>query len=425
MSELNNILSHSDCLSQKQIKAYLSNTLDKEQTHIVESHMADCMFCSDAIDGLAMLPAEENEQHIGDIKSEIESLLFVEEETEKVPLVKKVIEQPKLTSTKSSKRISWRAAAGLFLLIFAGGLAVFSYVNNNTDWMKPNGGTDYAKGASETKEIKIEESKVSGRELDTYSIDAEDIAELDKVTAVEKNNIDLKKKQSAPKVKSPVSETERELATNEKTRNTSTVLSSPAPSKAKALEEKQAKPKTVISNSKDPIIAKTEINKEVIDRLARADDNAGYMNTATQPLYDGKLKNIKDINQAPAVTKSAAKKKISTSRYGKKRAESLEDIDIVQSKGLDKKDAYKQQTDYYSDGVYAFNQAKYKESVKLLKKALRDKNLKNREDALYYLALAYEKTNNLSKARKIYESLDKSKIYQSRSRSRLQQMPTK
>lgn len=420
MSDLNHILSQSDCLSQEQMDAYLSENLNKEQTHAVECHLADCMFCSDAIDGLSILTPEENKQHIGDIKSGIEALLYADEETSKAPVLEtteKATQQTTMKATKGGKQISWRAAAGLFLLIFAGGLAVFSYVNNNTNWMKPEK-QDFVKGKTNTKDQDFEENKTSGRELENFEINTDDIKNLEngKAVAKTKDKSSLKNNKNI-ELKAPKNQTGRELADNRASQTSAAPLPAPPAPKLKSVERARSTPNQKVE--KEEV---SKLNSSKLDKtIAMQESNAGSQNTYTQPLSRGKLKSVKDINEAPAVTQSEVQKK--SSRY-RREAESVqaEDIDIVQSQGLSKKAAA---VDYYSEGIYAFNQAKYKESVKLLKRALRDKNLENREDAMYYLALAYEKTNNLKKARKIYEQLSKSKNYQSRSQSRLKQLPTK
>lgn len=56
MSEgLNQILDHSGCLSEEQLLAYLRGGLSDEDRHAVELHLADCAFCSEAMEGLAAM----------------------------------------------------------------------------------------------------------------------------------------------------------------------------------------------------------------------------------------------------------------------------------------------------------------------------------------------------------------------------------
>ena len=423
MSKIEDILSHSDCLSQEQMNAYLSKSLGKEQTYAVENHLADCMFCNDAIEGLEMLSAEENNAHVTDIKSDIEKLIFTQNEEETLTATKtgEVTKPSKLKARKGGKTISWRAAAGIFLLIFASGLAVFSYINNNTDWMKPKGHKNVVKGEnSNAKEVELEERKSNGRELETYSIDAEDLKGLSESEKIDGNQ-DKKNTKSRKNKLLPPQPSGTEIAKNESPpRNR--VPTNTNPIATTTTEEIAEKPKVIEDRKDDNTIAKVDTREK---ESSYNDINAGARNTYTQPLYEGKMKNTKDINNAPAVSKSSSKKQRRYEQQADMEAEkSMKEIDAIQSQGYGKKGAYKPR-DYHSEGVYAFNQAKYKESVKLLKKALRNKNLKNRDETLYYLALAYEKTNDLKKARKIYEQLSKSDAYKSRSQSRMKLMKTK
>ncbi len=89
-------------------------------------------------------------------------------------------------------------------------------------------------------------------------------------------------------------------------------------------------------------------------------------------------------------------------------------IDAIQSKGYKKSTYYDAKLDNFAKGNQAYNKGDYKQSIKFYKRALRKKNLKNRDEVLYQLAMAYEKTNNQSKAEPIYEELEKKAPFQSR-----------
>lgn len=49
---MSSIFEEQDCLSENQLMDYLNGRLSEQQMHSVEAHIADCDFCSDALDGL-------------------------------------------------------------------------------------------------------------------------------------------------------------------------------------------------------------------------------------------------------------------------------------------------------------------------------------------------------------------------------------
>lgn len=74
--ELLNILTPSQCLSQDELLAYMAGKLDAKEAHRVEAHLADCSFCQDALEGLAMLDnKEEIPKLTGELKQYAKSQL--------------------------------------------------------------------------------------------------------------------------------------------------------------------------------------------------------------------------------------------------------------------------------------------------------------------------------------------------------------
>ena len=76
MSDLSSIFVHSHCVSKTQLLAYIRQKLDKEETHLVESHLNDCQFCNDALDALLEADMVQAEQDISDVKNELTKKLF-------------------------------------------------------------------------------------------------------------------------------------------------------------------------------------------------------------------------------------------------------------------------------------------------------------------------------------------------------------
>ena len=82
MNKKKNIFTGSDCPSPEVLHSYLMNNLSKEEKHMVEEHLIDCMMCSDELEGLASMKdpeilseyAEEIQQDLG--ISEVRKIRF-------------------------------------------------------------------------------------------------------------------------------------------------------------------------------------------------------------------------------------------------------------------------------------------------------------------------------------------------------------
>lgn len=48
------------CLSEENIKGYLTNRLSEEERFRVENHLLDCPLCSDAVDGYAAMEVDQS-----------------------------------------------------------------------------------------------------------------------------------------------------------------------------------------------------------------------------------------------------------------------------------------------------------------------------------------------------------------------------
>ncbi len=297
MKNLENILSHSSCLSQEQMQLYLDQKLDQEQMHAVERHFTDCLFCSDALEGLQSIDAHAVENQVDEIRSHIESLLQVEED-EATPAHTKIEESVEpLRPVQGGRRISWKAAAGLFFIIFAGGLVVFSYVKDNTTWFDDKH-PQYSKNEP-SKELDDTESTLATPELESLTIDANDLARAQEVPLEPKR----KTKKVSKKNEHKLAKKEEVVAKNQQTATTNTlsgVLAPPPVYQNKELQSETEKYSPAVKSDLALEKAKTngkDKSKEVIakldNNLSTGDDNLHLSNTYTQPRYEGKLEDIK------------------------------------------------------------------------------------------------------------------------------------
>lgn len=53
------IFVETSCVSQQELLDYLQGRLPEADRHRVEMHLADCPFCSDAMEGLSAIPEKE------------------------------------------------------------------------------------------------------------------------------------------------------------------------------------------------------------------------------------------------------------------------------------------------------------------------------------------------------------------------------
>ncbi len=405
MSNLDNILSHSDCLKQEQLQHYLENKLEKEEVYSIEIHLIDCMFCSDALEGLQILDAETNEANIADIRKDVTALL--KKEDDKAALITKTetASPSKLTAQKGGKRISWAAVAGIFFLVFGGGLVVFSYINNNSDWFG-NKGEQYSKVKSTMEgNSEMEAVKKRSPEFENISIEAADLPGADlkkekKVAKSSKDNIDFNNSKKTIN-KNIVKKSTVEEESNDATETRKEIIAKATTPKMAQSPSSRATQDIGISQEKDSELVTKNENQ-------RGKQDLSSLNTYYRPKSEAGLKDINGINDKEnkaIVAKSKKRSKKDVSIAGGRADETAYMIDKVQTQGAKKKT----RSQYYSSlelGNEAYGKKEYKTSIKYYKKALRSKTLKNRNEVLFKLALAYEKTNNISRAEKIYEQLE-------------------
>ncbi len=401
MTQLKNILAQTDCLTQEQIMAYLENKLSAIELHEVENHIADCMLCSEAIEGLQNIAPQEIKSQLAEIDDQLNDLLFADEPKEQKQLTPKHLLNP--TLKPKPKTISWRAAAAIFILIFVSSLVVFSYINNNTSWLK-----------SSTNEMVINEKPTKNNENNaksneqlvnkTIQTDENEIAKLDQPDNNKKVPGNVSEQKALP---NPRSVNEPIITRAEKmvparpmppspiTEDQAANIPLPNPTKSAAIEAEKA------------VFAKAEIQQE-LDQV-----NAGARNTYSQPLYQGKLKEVKKIEQTAAVVK----KNRQLSQNNNEEA-AVNEVEYKMSEN-------NQASKLYTKGITAFKSGNYKESVKSLKRALRTKDFEQYNDAMYYLALSYEKMKEYSKAQKLYEELLNDPAYEKQVRMKLNSLPSK
>ena len=73
--KLNNIFSETDCISSEKMIFYIENKLSAEERFLVEKHLIDCEFCSEAIEGQMLVNDKSKLQKVfTDINTEIDKI---------------------------------------------------------------------------------------------------------------------------------------------------------------------------------------------------------------------------------------------------------------------------------------------------------------------------------------------------------------
>ena len=133
MSDLSSIWTKSNCLSRNQLQQYLQQKLDREEEYLVESHLNDCSFCSDALEGLMHVEQEQASRHLDELKADftkkLEAIKPEEKKTKIVSLPTEPHAKPDspAKSLTSGKRFRWAYAASILLGVGLG-YSVFSFI---------------------------------------------------------------------------------------------------------------------------------------------------------------------------------------------------------------------------------------------------------------------------------------------------------
>jgi len=67
-----NIIDHQDCISEERLLGYIEGKLSPQEANRVEQHLLECELCSDALEGLKMLPPDKAREITADLHSKID-----------------------------------------------------------------------------------------------------------------------------------------------------------------------------------------------------------------------------------------------------------------------------------------------------------------------------------------------------------------
>ncbi len=414
MSNLTDILNKSNCLSKSQLFNYLQQKLERDEEYLVESHLNDCELCNTALEGLMHSDIEVAEQSLNDMKTVFEQKLILLNTTETIQKTDKKItptNHPFKTELKpiAGKKLNYRwAYAASILLVVGLGYSVFSFIQKyNKKEVTQDINTKVS--SAETPYSKVPED--SNNELTHIQVNPEDINQLD-LKSIEKTTIESKT-------------SEKSIATtNSKRENI------PNPT----------------STFKPPIVNK--INDVTQEEISRAKDmvetraaNAAENNQQIEPQSGMENYAKEEVDKRPVKTNLSEKtssvglkKKNSPTNYSPStnqmnypaQKNSNNEYDNISSSNLQEKEQEKlSQTSEKSDlatAISSFNKGNYKKSIRQLERILPTSKGSEREDIIYYLALANEKIGHTNQAEKYYAQLSTSLKYKKQAKEVIEKM---
>lgn len=371
--ELKHIFEHSSCLTQRQLKGYVSGKMVHEEAHAVEAHLLSCPLCNDAVEGMMAgkadsaiagmekLNADFLAQHLGIPVKEIKAA------TPPPPATKqKAFNPPTGGGPQRSSRAVWKpmAAAAAFLAIVA------------VMWLMRD--TIFPQGQEQklAQEIVVEEPKASSRPMEVLpTTDTEAVAMAEE--AVEEITTALDP-------------------------NTESAASAMQPGALAAEQPKTGKEELKKSQLAMTTAAKTEASRMTtgsLQQTAATKDKSNLDVAASAPKYDGaqRMGNSFTGPQNIATTKEAtAREELADEAEVKKEAKVNP---VIQEKlgerarsGIDK-------------GDELYNKGKYKRALKAYQDEMYDSRSNKRDGATYMAAKCHLAMGEETQARTLLNSL--------------------
>ena len=394
MSDLTNIWTKSNCLSQTQLLQYLQQKLEREEVYLVESHINDCPMCNDALEGLMHSDLEKGKEHFVEMKSDFEKKLGEIKPIEK-PKTGSASSQTKSakspsspTTLKSSKgsKFRWAYAASV-LLIVGLGYSVFSFIKDYTKKSNLAHTKENPKFTSaETPYTPVNDS--SG-ELIRIEASPEDIGQL--------STRPTEDKKSENKVSPPPAITATKAvkpSINIREQSTSQDELSDRLTEKDKIEEKPATKSVDV-----PSYSSESMQNYSKEEAESKKEGKKQISSQKTPGY-GMSKN----NAAPQTQNNAANQL----NYSSNSNLQKESTDYLTSTNVGEKGKYdkvKEEVSNYQEALSQYNKGRYKKSIKQLEKLLPSSKGEQREDIIYYLAMSHLKQENLEEANTYFNQL--------------------
>jgi hypothetical protein len=382
MSNLNDIFKHSHCLSQTQLLSYIDQTLDQEEIQAVESHINDCAMCSDAVDGLFETNPIETAKHIHDVQIDVEKK-YQRYQATHLPL--QVKEKITLTAQKSN-RYKWLAAASVLFIIGLGGYSVFSYITSQ----KREIATNTTSNSSSSDKVEYNKPiQPQPSEIVNLSVNPNDVV---KHNIAEKNEPIKPQKKEIIKSTTPIFN--NTLAKNDTKK---TEIAEPKANEIAMV----AKTNSEADQSAYDQVARVEASKP---NIASIEPESKYEEATPAAAVSSKIVVASSSvgKMKKSVSSQGAMPSQSNMSYPKQQNNYLDDTEILHNSIESSPKKYSRE---FEKGFGLFKSGEYVKSIALFENALKNNSVANKEDMQYYLASAYAKIGQDSKAEPLWEIL--------------------
>lgn len=368
MNDVNNIFSLSNCLSTQQLVHYIQQKMDRDEVYLVESHLNDCPFCSDAIDGLMDADLTEMQTSIQEIKPKL-----IHAHIQHLPS-ENIIAQP-TPLTISSNKNKWLIAASILLLFGLGGYSVYSFVHHQSHELAKN----EEQKSIPTETTYTETSSPKNTEIVQIRVPDEEIKKLENKETMPAQKVEIAKKMVPEAVQEKTIE-----------------------SKSNVNED----PIKQIKIESEPLIESQKYHdnfsqKESKEETERVQEQNIAIKKKTSTVGMSAKKNIPQIQNNAANQLNYS----SDNNYFNNNYNSNHNSNNLQFSPTT--------VNNFENGLICYNKADYRSAINYLEIALEDANASNKEDIEYYMAMSYQKMGREKKAEKIFKKLMLSSKYKS------------
>lgn len=381
MIETSDIWTQSRCLTLNQMQQYLAQQLEPEEVRLVETHLCECILCSDAIDGFMESGMPESED-LQPLKEQFQTL--IKPKLEPAPTIMKSMPAKSLLKPQR-KDFRWAWAASILLFM---GLGVYGiYVLNDQDEVLVQ---EKGNSQSETKDVAYNKPDNASGEIIQLKVDS--IAVLKQSTAElpptgSRGMASNSKEMADVKILKPMEEVSKNLTTKEQK----------IPQVEKSVEtlepEIESAPLDDRTESDGPDANDLKKNESSIAKEAapipinkKVVSGAGLKNNNDRSLYSSPQSN--QLNYS-----SSNRNAIETNSFE----------EVVRQKAGSEGSLKK--------GRKSVQKGNFTEAIQILEPLMQQSQGEEKEEIMYYLAQAYLNSGQKLKAETLIAALSSSQKY--------------
>lgn len=384
---------------------YLQQKLEKEEIYVVESHLNDCPFCSDAIDGIIDLDVQQTESNLTDLKLDFEKKLKeFEEEQKKIKQaeqVKKSIpteESNIKTLTPKRKNRQWIWAAASLFFIIGLGYSVFSFINKYSPNHKDVANKVNEKVSPSNPNYNLSPTD-NTNELIHIEVAPEDLVRAQPEVTLEQKEKELNKKdiKFVPPIETKNLREEKIAVTDKKQEENYA---------SKNIEEdKSVAPVAEYKASAEQLNNKLKESAPGISNYARDED-----------LVSAKDKLVKSKKSSAGLTKNATPTTVSPASNqmnysSNSNAENYDNIAVTQNSGKENVNEKSTNSEQFTIAINNYANRNYKKAARQLEKLLPNANISDKDEIIYYLAMCNKNLHKDEVAKEYFSQLINSKKY--------------